>query len=361
MLSSLKVLFSVNMIEYYIYRGEIMIEYFKTKHLIESMVKNRIVPGVNYALLKENQVFVSTVGFESLLPAITQLNPFDLYDLASLTKVLGTTNVFLKLYEEGKLNFSEEISNFIPQFKDNRVRISHLLTHTSGIRGWIENRDKLNRKELLDALISLPVTDEFETKMRYADTNFIILGLILEKIYHEPVQKIITDEILGPTKLKKTTFDPPKKECVPTALLTNGEVLQGIVHDPKARVLGDRCGSAGLFSNIHDLIKLSQSYLGIDKNILPLKQDTLASLYGIQTPKGVHPRTWGWDLCFDPEDKHPILYHTGFTGTFMLLDRLNQTGLIVLTNRIHPSGHNLAFLSMREHIVKMFLQENRVK
>ena len=338
-----------------------MIEYFKTKHLIENMVSDRIVPGVNYALLKGDQVFTSTVGFESLLPEVTQLNPFDLYDLASLTKVLGTTNVFLKLYEEGKLNFSEEVSSFIPEFKDNRVRISHLLTHTSGIRGWIENRDSLAPDELLKAIISLPVTDEFETKMRYADTNFILLGLILEKIYHKPVQQVITNEILIPTNLKDTTFTPNQKECVPTALLANGKILQGIVHDPKARTLGDRCGSAGLFSNIHDLIKLAQAYLGLNQNILPLQQDTLASLYEIQTPKGVHPRSWGWDLCFDPKDKHPILYHTGFTGTFILLDRLNKTGLIVLTNRIHPSGHNLAFLSMREHIVQTFLKENIIE
>ena len=335
-----------------------MIEYFRTKHLIENMVRDRIVPGVNYALLKEGQVFASTVGFESLLPEVTQLNPFDLYDLASLTKVLGTTNVFLKLYESGKINFSEEVCNFLPEFKDNKVRISHLLTHTSGIRGWIENRDSLGPSELLSALVSLPVTDEFETKMRYADTNFILLGLILEKIYHKPVQEIITNEILKPTNLKNTTFKPIKKECVPTALLSNGEILQGVVHDPKARTLGNRCGSAGLFSNIHDLIKISQAYLGIDSNILPISQDTLSSLYAIQTPSGVHPRSWGWDLCFDPKDKHPILYHTGFTGTFILLDRLNQTGLIVLTNRIHPSGNNLAFLSMREYIIQTFLKEN---
>lgn len=338
-----------------------MIEYFNTKHLIENMVRDRIVPGVNYTLLKEDQVFTSTVGFESLLPKVTQLNPFDLYDLASLTKVLGTTNVFLKLYEAGKINFSEEVASFLPDFKDKRVRISHLLTHTSGIRGWIPNRDQLNAEELIKALVRLPVTEEFDKKMRYADTNYILLGLILETIYHKPVQQIIEQEIIAPTGLQNTTFNPEPAVSVPTALLPNGQVLKGIVHDPKARTLGEHCGSAGLFSNMHDLIKLSQAYLGINKDLLPLSQDTIANLYEVQTPKGIHPRSWGWDLCFDPKDNHPILYHTGFTGTFILLDRLNKTGLIVLTNRIHPSGHNLTFLSMREHIVKTFLKENIIE
>ena len=240
-----------------------MIEFFKTQHLVESMVSERIVPGVNYAFIKKKQVFTSTVGFASLIPKVEQLSPFALYDLASLTKVLGTTNVFLKLKEEGKLNFTEPLKDFIPEFKDERIRLSDLLTHTSGIRGWIPNRDELAAPDLLKAIIGLPVTDEFKTKMRYADTNFILLGLVLEKIYGLPVQDIIMQEIILPAKLKETTFHPKASECVPTALTEKGKMLRGIVHDPKARVLGKDCGSAGLFANLEDLIKITQAYLGL--------------------------------------------------------------------------------------------------
>lgn len=335
-----------------------MIDYFKTQHLIEQMVSERIVPGVNYAFIKKNQVIDSTVGFASLIPERTQLNPFSLYDLASLTKVLGTTNVFLKLYQEGELNFTEPLKEFLPEFKDENVRLFHLLTHTSGIKGWIPNRDELPAPDLLKAIVGLPVTEEFETKMRYADTNFILLGLVLEQIYHQNVHQVIKDEIIKPAHLKGTTFQPNAKECVPTALTQEGELLQGIVHDPKARILGKDCGSAGMFSNMHDLIKMSKGYLGLDKDILPIKQSVISELYSIHTPKNVHPRSWGWDLCFDPADHHPILYHTGFTGTFMVLDRLNHSGMIVLTNRIHPSGHNHIFLAMRQKIVDTFLKEN---
>lgn len=338
-----------------------MIDYFKTQHLIEQMVSDRIVPGVNYAFIKKDQVINSTVGFASLIPERTQLNPFSLYDLASLTKVLGTTNVFLKLYQDGKLNFTEPLNKFIPEFKDDRIRLFHLLTHTSGIMGWIPNRDELPAPDLLKAIINLPVTEEFETKMRYADTNFILLGLVLERIYHQSVHQIIREQVIRPAHLENTTFHPVAEDCVPTAMLSNGEILQGIVHDPKARVLGKDCGSAGMFSNMNDVIKMSQGYLGLKKDVLPINQETIAKLYSIHTPKNVHARSWGWDLRFDPQDKHPILYHTGFTGTFILLDRLNQSGLIVLTNRIHPSGHNHVFLSMREKIVETFLKENIYK
>ncbi|QNQ82504.1 serine hydrolase domain-containing protein [Lactobacillus sp. PV012] len=335
-----------------------MIDYYKTRNLIEQMIPHKIVPGVNYAFIKGEQVNTATLGFASIYPQLTQLSPFGLYDLASLTKVIGTTNVFLKLYEEGRINFSEPLKNFLPEFKDERVRLSHLLTHTSGIKGWIENRDQLSAPELLKAIVNLPVTDEFETKMRYADTNFILLGLVLERIYHEDVQTIITNEVIKPLGLENTTFTPPSPQSIPTAFNEKGEVLQGIVHDPKARILGKDCGSAGLFSTLDDLLELAKYYLGIKKDEFILKQDTVAQLFDSKSVAGVHPRSWGWDLRFDPKDNHPLIYHTGFTGTFMLLDRQKKSGMIVLTNRIHPTGKNEVFLSMREKIVQSFLAEN---
>lgn len=176
-----------------------MIDYSNSQNLIESMVTERIVPGVNYAFIKNEQVFTSTVGFASTYPTVTQLSPFAIYDLASLTKVIITENILLKLYQDGQLNFTEPLHDFIPEFKDERVRLFHLLTHTSGIRGWIEKRDQLSRDELINAIIHLPVTDEFEHKMRYADTNFILLGLVVKKIFGQPVQEVGQKLIIEPS------------------------------------------------------------------------------------------------------------------------------------------------------------------
>lgn len=334
-----------------------MIDYLATQNLIESMVTERIVPGVNYAFIKDKQVFTSTVGFASIYPTVTQLSPFAEYDLASLTKVIATENVLLKLYDQGKINFSEPLHQFIPEFSDQRIRLFHLLTHTSGIRGWISNRDQLDHDQLLDAIIHLPVTNEFKAKMRYADTNFILLGLVIKKIFGAPVQDVAMQEVIKPMGLTHTTFHPIKKDCVPTAIV-NGEVLQGIPHDPKARQLGSDCGSAGLFSSMGDLIKLARGYLGLDKTILPYSQQTVSLLFDNKNAVNVKPRSWGWDLRFDPKLHYPIILHTGFTGTLIILDRLKRSGLILLTNRVHPSGHNTIFLAMREKIIQSFLKEN---
>ncbi|MDF7672166.1 serine hydrolase [Lactobacillus sp. ESL0701] len=334
-----------------------MIDYSTTQNLIESMVSERIVPGVNYAFIKNKQTFTSTVGFATIYPQVSQLSPFAQYDLASLTKVLATENIFLKLYGKGKLNFSEPLHDFIPEFTDRRVRLFHLLTHTSGIRGWINHRDELNHDDLINAIIHLPVTDEFEHKMRYADTNFILLGLVIKQIYGRPVQEVAATEIFAPAGLSETTFKPEITNCVPTALL-NGQVLQGVPHDPKARQLGSDCGSAGLFSSMEDLIKISKGYLGLNPNILPFDQDVVSQLFENKNPAGVKPRSWGWDIRFDPESHYPLILHTGYTGTLILLDRVKKSGLILLTNRVHPTGNNQIFLTMREKIIRSFLIEN---
>lgn len=334
-----------------------MMDFTATQHLIETMVYERVVPGVNYAFINGDQIFTSTVGFASIYPQITQLSPFAIYDLASLTKILATENVLLKLYDQGTLNFTEPLRQFVPEFKDDRIRLFHLLTHTSGIRGWIPHRDELNHDKLLKAIINLPVTDEFEHKMRYADTNFILLGLVIKKILGLPVQKAAMKEVINPMGLAHTSFHPNPTDCIPTALV-NGHVLQGIPHDPKARQLGSDCGSAGLFSTMQDLIDFSKGMLGLDQHILPFSQDMVSLLYDNKNPQGIKPRSWGWDLRFDPKYHYPIILHTGFTGTLIMLDRFRKSGMIILTNRVHPSGHNIIFLAMREKIIQSFLKEN---
>ena len=336
-----------------------MIEYFATQNLIERMVTARIVPGVNYAFIKGQQVFTSTVGFSTWVPENVQLSPFAQYDLASLTKVIGTTTVFLQLYEEGQLNFSEPLQQFIPTFKDHRVRLSHLLTHTSGIRGYIEHRDELSARELIEAIINLPVTDEFDEKVRYSDTNFILLGLVLEVIFDKPVWQVITEQVIRPMHLQATTFYPDKKNSVPTTMREDGTLIQGVVHDPKAQVLKEHCGSAGLFSDLNDLVVMAQGYLGLNRDILPLHQETVAELFKPKTRPTMDFRSWGFDMVFDPIDQHAIILHTGYTGTLVVFDRLMRTGMILLTNRVHPSGNNQIFITARQKIIASFLDENK--
>src|SRR3712207_8583984 len=99
-----------------------------------------------------------------------------LYDMASLTKVVGTTTIILKLIQMKKISLDDAITKYILDFSDERVTIRHLLTHTSAISGYIENRNQLSAGELLEKLHQLKVQDWFGKKVVYTDTGLIFLG-----------------------------------------------------------------------------------------------------------------------------------------------------------------------------------------
>lgn len=323
----------------------------KTRML--QMVDDKIVPGVSYAYLHNSQVEIMVYGNAEVIPKVKQLKWGMLYDMASLTKVVGTTTVILKMIEQGKITLDDQVSDHIQLFKDRRVTVRHLLTHTSAISGYIPNRNQLPPDQLLVALDSLSVGDWFDQKVVYTDVGLIMLGQIIEKFYQAPVQKVIQDEVLTPLGLIESTFNPNKKDCVPTELTVDRGLIQGEVHDPKAFILKEHCGSAGLFMSLNDLIKFAQWILGITSNDL-LQRPTIDSLFKDWTTHHLG-RSLGWDLRFSP-DNTPWIYHTGYTGTYILLSKRRQEGLIVLTNRVHPQASNQAFLDFRDQLVADFIK-----
>ena len=277
----------------------------RTCDLIENLYKDNIVPGVSYAVIKPGEVLTKVIGNSQLIPKVEKLKAGMLYDMASLTKVVGTTTVILKLVEDNKILIDDKVKDYLPLFKDDRVTIRHLLTHTSALNGYIPHRNELNAQELIEAMYTLEVGDWLGKKVVYTDTGLILLGEIIQKIYNKPVQTVITQEVLQPLQLFESTFNPDPGLCVPTEVQKNGKVLKGIVHDP---------------------------------------------------PNGTLVRSLVWDLRYR-YDGVPCIYHTGYTGTFILIDRDSGCGLIVLSNRVHPSSNNQIFLDRRDIIISTFLDE----
>lgn len=328
------------------FNGDITMDKFiETESQILDLVNQQVVPGVSYGFIDRQNIETRIVGDKSWQPAIEPLVGDELYDLASLTKVMGTVPLILKLIDEGKLKLHDRVDEYLPEFADPRVEVYHLLTHTSGIDGYIVDRDSLNDEQLISALLKLPVTDNFDRVVKYTDTGMIFLGLIIEKITGLPVQKAIVKYILQPWELEDTTFDPVEDRCTPTYQV-NGEYLVGIPNDPKARQLGIRCGSAGMFSSLADVMKFAQI-------MLQPKYDFLYHNFTKLDPG----RSLGWDI--KPNADGHVLFHTGYTGHFIALDRQNQTAMIVLTNRVHPIENNQVFLERRETILNSFLQEDK--
>ncbi|KRL08379.1 serine hydrolase domain-containing protein [Liquorilactobacillus hordei] len=331
----------------------------RTTKLLHELVSDGIVPGVSYTMLHNEEEQKEIFGNRQLEPVVKKLIPELKYDVASLTKVVGTTTVILKLVDEGRLAFDDKVIKYLPGFFDARVTIRHLLTHTSGITGYIKNRNELNAKQLLEALYTLHVGPTFENEVVYTDIGMIFLGLIIEKLYAKPVQRVITEIVLEPLKLENSTFTPLQSECVPTELTKKRGLIQGIVHDPKANILREHCGSAGLFMSMEDLVKFSRWLLSEGSRKKFFKTDMVNKLFKDQTPTHNLGRTYGWDLRYN-QSNDPCIYHTGYTGTFILIDKKKQDALIVLTNRIHPHAPNNEFLLRRDQIITEYLSEKEI-
>jgi len=331
--------------------------YEKTVQAITELVNDGTVPGVSYAFIDDRHVQTGLYGAEALVPSYEPLKPNQLYDLASLTKVVGTVNVILQLIATGKLALTDRVHDYLPAWQDTRVTVRHLLTHTSGITGYIPHRNKLSANELHEALLGMHVGENFEQKMVYSDINFIFLGWIAEVLLGKPIQTLITENVLQPLGMNDSTFQPADPmQCVPTELSPTRSLIRGVVHDPKAFVLKSHCGSAGLFSTLNDLIIFEKAMLG--NSNLPITTGQKAELLNDQTPLHHQWRSFGWALL-DAKlpTPHRCIWHSGYTGTCLVLDLQTHQGMVFLSNRVHPKAPNEAFLARRNAIINTYLSE----
>ncbi|WP_367342025.1 serine hydrolase domain-containing protein [Limosilactobacillus sp.] len=335
-----------------------MADYEKTRRLMQAMVHDRVVPGLSYVIFDGDSEWSDTMGLSQWRPEPEPLTAEMVYDLASLTKVVGTVPLITQLIQEGKVAFDQPVTDFLPELDDRGPTIQNLLTHTSAISGWIPNRNQLNCQQLTQAFLhDMKVGNNLNREIRYADVNFIYLGWIAERICHAPVQELITERVLKPLGLSHTTFHPAKEQAVPTEIQPERGLIKGETHDPKGYILGEHCGCAGLFSTAQDLATYGRSLIE-DRLGGLLNQSMVDAIFADQTPlPGEHLRSLGWQLYHDPHDRHYVIAHTGFTGTWMMLDRQRDRGFIFLSNRVHPRAKNDEFLRRRGQVMASFLNE----
>ena len=331
-----------------------MISYQMTINAMKQMIRRGVVPGISYAIIDHHRILADVMGDQEWVPERIPLFDNQIYDLASLTKVVGTVPVILQLAQSHRLRISDSISKYLPEWQYPQVTIRHLLTHTSGIAGWIPHRNQLPPKKMLRALLGLHVNQNFDRKMVYSDTNFIFLGLIAKRITGQPIHRLITDLVLKPLGMSDSGFNPADKtRCVPTEINHHG-LLKGTVDDPKAEILGANCGSAGLFSTVGDLVKYCQAILYPKTAPAVLSPETTRELFCDHTYQGRLCRSYGWAVRQRP---HFYIYQSGYTGTGIAIQPARRRALIFLSNRIHPKRPNIPFLSYRKHVVSTFINE----
>lgn len=333
--------------------------YPKTKAFIHQLIEDQIIPGASFGFITANERLEYREGLAAISPERETIKENQIYDIASLTKVFVTTTIILQLWQEGKLAPDDKVSLYLTSFTDQKVTLRHLLTHTSGIEGYIPNRNALSANELHEAILHLPIGESFEKEVHYTDIGFILLGFIIEAIENKSLANVFAERISGPLNLGDTSYHPRDKQaCAPTEIDPKRGLIRGEVHDPKAYILGDHCGSAGLFSTLAECLTFCQMMLntGYLKGKRILNEKTVLSLLEDWTPKGKLNRSLGWDII--TRGRKNYLFHTGFTGTFIVLDILEKEAFVFLSNRVHPTNDNrLDYLNQRDHLIECYLTE----
>nr|WP_155669052.1 serine hydrolase domain-containing protein [Ornithinibacillus caprae] len=309
------------------------------------------IPGAVVNVSHKGEVILQeAIGNRVVYPEKAPMQLDTVFDLASLTKVIATLPVILKLMDEGEVRLDDRIGYFLPDFAQNgkeKVTIRHLLTHTSGLPAHREYfREELNAEQVLERIYKQELGYATGGKVVYSDLGLITLYKVIEVITGKRFEQLVEGEILSPLKMNETMFNPSFKRERYAATEYN-EKLQdykhGIVHDDNTEFMGGISGHAGLFSTVHDLQNFATMIEneGVFNGKQILSEAALRLSRKNYTSFDSEFRGLGWILkspdyssCGD-YFSDAAYGHTGFTGTSMWFDPEVDLHVILLTNRVH--------------------------
>ena len=310
-------------------------------------------------------------------PGSPEATPGSIFDLASVSKVVATTAVAMVLYQRGLLDLEMPVAAVVPEFVDpasgagegvagsgedarrSEVTLHMLLAHSSGLPAY----EKLflrahTRQVLLDAAFATTLVADPGTRAEYSDIGFIILGVALERLADEPLDRFCQREIFGPLGMALTSFNPPaawRPQVPPTAddQFFRRRVIQGEVQDENASILGGVAGHAGVFSPAEDLAIFANAMLGGGEPIV--RRETLARFTRREPAPAGTSRALGWDTPSSPSQSGRYFSaasygHLGYTGTSLWIDPERQLSITLLTNRTWPDCANQGIKDVRPRV-----------
>lgn len=286
------------------------------------------------------------LGWTASSPAVVPERT--LYDLASLTKVVGVATAAMILYDEGRLDLHAPVAKYIPDFtggNKDKVTVQMLLTHHSGLpAGRDLRRLSHSPREARKVVLSSPLICQPGRCFLYSDVGADIMGWVVEAIAGQSLDAFLDERVFTPLGMNDTYFRVPdsvRVRVAPTEVSPpRGYPLKGEVHDENAWALGGVAGHAGLFSSAADLSIFAQMMLnkGI-YNGVRVVSDTAVERF---TRRTTGTRALGWDTPDEEGMGSAGMYlsknaygHTGFTGTSIWIDPDRELFAILLTNRVH--------------------------
>lgn len=352
--------------------------------VINEAITAKEIPGAVLSVVRGNDiVYLKAYGNKSVVPTVEPMTTETLFDLASVSKCVGTTLAFMQLIENGYVRLTDNVDRYIPNFKPWKdpesgetvdITIRDLLSHSSGLTPYI-NADTFvkeyggNNPEKMEWYIATKVKRNFRpgTDFMYSCLNFVTLQRILERVTGEKLYEYAQKHVFDVLGLTHTCYFPliytPAVSnsaelaglCAPTEVQADGKPLVAQVHDPMARrIMGGNSGNAGVFSNAEDLSVICSAIMNggvlVDKKGRILESTRILSPLTVRLMATIPPqndpsvgRALGWDKksshsgprgdLFNPET---TIMHTGYTGTSIVIDTETKTAIILLTHRVHP-------------------------
>jgi CubicO group peptidase (beta-lactamase class C family) len=330
---------------------------------VEQGIERGIYPGAVVVIgRRDSIVYARGYGHFTWNPrSPVPLPDSTLWDIASISKVMGTASAVMRLVDAGRIELNAPLRRYLPRFSGgakDQVTVRMLLDHTSGLRSYVPFFKRArSRAQAIELLYAEGPTRRPGDLPVYSDLNAMLLGLMVETVSGMPLDRFVTREVFEPLELGQTIYHPSpalRGRTMPSAVW-RGQPVQGQVNDPNAAIMGGAAGHAGIFSTGLDLARYAQVWLrgGTGPNGQWVSATTIRRFLTRGAKSG--PRLLGWDT---PELNlaEPSLFgtlisdaaygHTGFTGTELWIDPTRDLFLVFLTNRtfdpkVRDSMHRL--------------------
>jgi CubicO group peptidase (beta-lactamase class C family) len=352
---------------------------------LDSAVADGAAPGVVLAVSVRGERFVHGTGRLGLDDG-ARPDARTIYDLASLTKVVGLTTAVMLAVEEGRLALDAPVQRYVPEFAGEgkaAVTVRHLLVHAGGLPAWRAlYKEAHSRAEAIALADTTALEAAPGARTEYSDLGAIVLTQIVERLYGERLDSLLARRVFGPLGMRETRFLPPA-ELRPRIAPTEhdpwrGRILRGEVHDENASRLDGVSGHAGLFSTAADLLTFGEWMLDAseiacrgdacvargapagDASVappdstprLPIRRSTIDAFTRRQDVVPGSSRALGWDTPSPRSSAGTRLSehaygHTGFTGTSIWIDPERELVIVILSNRVHPTRENSRWTPVR--------------
>jgi beta-glucosidase-like glycosyl hydrolase/CubicO group peptidase (beta-lactamase class C family) len=339
----------------------------RVDRMLQTAIADSVTPGAALAIGRHGRL-VRLRGYGRLDwdPAASPVNDSTIYDLASLTKVVGTTTAILQLVDADRVALRAPVGRYLSEWSEGwkaSVTVRDLLIHQGGLPPfrpfWRDISGREAYRRAIDALEPAYLPGE---RTVYSDLGFITLAFVAEQVSGEPLDRWLQQSLFAPLGLRETGYmlsEALHARVAPTEIDTvfRHQHLRGVVHDENAYALGGVAGHAGLFSSVRDLAVFAQRMLEGARGVavespFPTTESISAAVLR-QTESS--SRALGWDTPSEGSSAGSFLTesafgHTGFTGTSIWVDPELDLFVVLLTNRVNPTRENRGHVPLRRAV-----------